>query len=320
MPKELIRLRLRTWLIAVFSILLCVVGSEITLRYVFGLGDPITVSADQACGYVLSPNQHKIRFGRQVDINEFGMRSGPVSLLKSPDEFRILLVGDSVLYGTSRVGQNQIFAGLLQRELRGVLNKSVTVLNASASAWAIANETDYIRSRGIFSSDLVVLVLNSGDLSQPRATVNDTGEELPTHRYACAWCEVWIRSLKPKLLAQRTHEDAGTTIEVDSLRIQKNLINLDEFRSITTAAHARLAILFVAFRSFVADGAQRSAPEQLVNWSKERRVPLLDLTRFETQIPTGDLTLDGKHLTSRGNRLLASAIEHHWHDLDPPND
>ncbi len=296
---------------------LCLIGSEIGLRWKFGLGDPVTVTPDPACGYVISPNQHKMRFGRAVDINQFGMRSGPVSPRKAPGHYRMLLVGDSVLYGTSRVGQNQIFASLLGQELPNMLHQPVETLNASASAWAIANETNYVKSRGIFRSDLVLLVLNSGDLSQRSSSVDRVEGDLPSHKYACAWCEVWARLIKPKILAQRVREDAGTTIEIDRSQIAQNLRYLDEFRSTVIAGHARMSIVFIAFRRNVADGVQHSASDQLVGWAQERHVPLVDLTAFETRIRLQELTLDGVHLSTFGNRVVANAIEKKWHSIDP---
>ncbi len=293
----------------------CVSISESALRYFCGLGNPVTVSTDKNCEYIITPNQHKLRFGKHIDINEFGMRSGPIHT-RRPEELRILLVGDSVLYGTSRVGQEQIFTGLLERDLPTKLHRPVEILNASASAWAISNEVDYIRSRGIFGAGLVLLVLNSADLSQPRAKMNGVGE-LPARSYPCAWCEVWERFLKPKVLQQNARKDAGTTVENDPQQIQRNLQLLEEFRSIVTTGRARMGIIFVAVREYVPEHAEKSAPDSLFVWAQARQVPLLDLTRFETRFRTRDFTLDGIHLSILGNKVVATAIENDWKNLDP---
>ncbi|MBV8897063.1 MAG: SGNH/GDSL hydrolase family protein [Acidobacteriaceae bacterium] len=291
--------------------------SEIGLRHFAGLGDPVTVTNDSSCGYILTPNQHKRRFGKWMSVNQYGMRSGPVSPNKFGGVYRILLVGDSILYGTSQVGQEQIFATLLNRELPAVTHRSLEVLNASAGGWAIANEADYIRSRGTFRSDLVVLVLNSGDLPQPRASINE-GNDAPRGPYACAWCEVWARLIKPKITSVgRSQNDPGTQLRADPIQTANNLRLLDRFESTVTVAQAKMGIIFIAFRKYVPEGAQQSAPSELVAWSEHKHVPLLDLTSCQSNVPTGELTIDGVHLSAAGNRIVATAIERNWRRLDP---
>lgn len=307
--------RRKAWAGASLLFLTCVATSDMALQHLLGLGNPVTVSIDTSCEYILTPNQHKVRFGKKVDINEFGMRSGPVVFPKPADQYRVLLVGDSVVYGTSRVGQTEIFTGILQRELPRDIQQRMAILNASAGGWAISNEKDYIRSRGIFSSDLVLLVLNSTDLSQPRSGVNGAGSEAPTKAYKCAWCELWARWLKPKIFRQAVRTDAGIDVELNPRQVDENLHNLDEFRSLVSEGHARMGIIFVAFRKLVQEGAQQSAPQELLDWAQKRRVPIVDLTRFESRFATRDFTLDGVHLSVLGNRVVARAIEQNWHWL-----
>lgn len=103
------------------------------MRVVFGLGHPIVVASDAACDYIEAPNQHTSRFFRMVDINKYGMRSAPFAAQPAPGVLRIMFVGNSVTYGTSRIGQADIFTQILRRELPPIAHRPVEVLNASAS-------------------------------------------------------------------------------------------------------------------------------------------------------------------------------------------
>lgn len=150
-------------------VLVALVGFiEGVLRFVLGVGNPVLIAPDPYCEYILKPDQHIFRFFAHIDTNHLGMRSDEVPAKRSPDTLRLMLVGDSIVYGTSRVDQHQIFSEILHHDLPSIVHEPVEVLNTSAGGWAIENELSYIRSRGIFKSDMVLLVLNNGDLTQPR--------------------------------------------------------------------------------------------------------------------------------------------------------
>ena len=65
------------------------------------------------------------------------------------------------------------------------------MLNASAGGWAASNEVGFLTERkGTFDADLVLIVLNSGDLQQP---FNDYSESpsAPTEQPVSAIGEAW---------------------------------------------------------------------------------------------------------------------------------
>ena len=194
----------RSWksrlLLAFVILAILVVATELILRSVFGLGHPLLYVADAGCGYLPAPNQHLHRFFAHNDINAQSMRSDPIQTSKPADGIRILFVGDSVTYGQTFTDQPKIFTSILGRELPGQLHRPVEILNASAGAWAVGNELGYIRSRGIFSADLVVFVVNTYDMTQ---AFNDTslGTDIAyaDHNPPCAIAETWTRYIKPRL-------------------------------------------------------------------------------------------------------------------------
>ena len=293
-------------------------GTELALRFLLGLGNPILVQPDPAAGYVLKPNQHVHRFFRDTYVNEYSMRSPSFSPVKPAGTYRVLLVGDSMTYGSTHVDQRAIFASLLREELPRQLHTPVEVLNASASAWAIANETGYLQSRGAFHADLVVLVLNTGDSLQPPATLGDVGGDAATVKPACALCELWTRYLRDKLTHVAPKMDAGTSPTPDAMaNAEPNLQYLNQFYQSTLQQHTRMAIVFLAMREYIPAHAQASAPDELVAWAQAHQVPILDTTAVESALPLHGVTLDGLHFNVKGHRVVATYLEQHWSELDP---
>jgi lysophospholipase L1-like esterase len=287
--------------------------TEGVLRFVFGLGNPVLITQDAACEYILKPDQRVHRFFENTVTNHYGMRSGEVPSTSDPGRLRILFVGDSLTYGTSRVDQNQIFTEILHRELPLIVHKPVDVLNASAGAWAPDNEVSYIRSRGIFQSNLVFFVLNDGDVTQPRATMADVGDGLPSRRPASAIGELWTRYLKPRFFHGIPKSDAGTSIAANADQVvQANLRDLDEADALVTAQGARMAIVFLPFRLDIPDKSAE-AQATLKKWCSAHNVPMLDLTATELPYSISDLDEDnGYHFNARGNAIVADGILKLW--------
>jgi len=296
--------------------LLCVVAvclAEGFLRFVLGLGNPVLIAPDPACEYIIKPDQHLHRFFAYTSTNHYGMRSDEVPPYRDPSHLRIMFVGDSLTYGTSRVDQSKIFTEILHRKLPSIVHKPVDVLNASAGAWAPDNEVSYIRSRGIFQSDIVVLVLNDGDVTQPRATMQEVGEESPSSRPATAIGELWTRYMKPRLLHSFVKIDAGTSIAPDAAEVVgSNLRDLDAADSLVSEGGARLVIVFLPFRL---DVPEKSARAQVIirDWCAAHHVAMLDLTATEQPYSISDLDLDnGYHFNANGNSIVADGILRLW--------
>jgi hypothetical protein len=189
----------------------------------------------------------------------------------------------------------------------------VEVLNASAGAWAIDNELSYVRSRGIFQSDLVLLVLNDGDVTQPRSTMAEVGDGLPNKRPATAIGELFTRYIEPRALHMVGHNDAGDSVNTNADGIiRENLADLDQFKEAVTDQGARLIIVYVPFRRDIPDLSATSR-SILQAWSTAHKIPMLDLTAAELPYTSNAITLgNGVHFNARGNLIVAEAIEKLW--------
>jgi len=292
-------------------LLACLV--ETALRFGLGLGNPVLITPDSACSYILKPDQDVRRFFARTHTNHYGMRSDEIPSMHQAAVLRLMFVGDSITYGTSRVDQDQLFTELMHRDLPAIVHRPVEVLNASAGAWAPDNELSYIRSRGIFQSDIVLLVLNDGDLTQPRNTIAAVGDDSPQKRPATAIGELFTRYIKPRIGHFLGRGDAGDRIVAnrDDV-IRGNLEDLDRFDELVKSQGSRLIMVYIPFRRDIPALSHFSALT-LTAWCGAHHVRMFDLTSAETPYSAKEITLDnGVHLNARGHSVIAQQLERSW--------
>lgn len=309
------------WRIAAIALCLLAVlavGTEATLRLLLGLGDPVLIAPDAACSYITKPDQKIFRFFVHTYINHYGMRSDEVSRARPPGAVRLLFVGDSLTYGTTHVDQSRIFTQIVAMGLPAVVHRPVEVLNVSANAWAPDNEWSWVRSRGIFQSNFVLLVLNDGDLTQPRATIEQVGDDLPQKRPATAIGELYTRFLAPRIFHVAPRHDAGDTVTANDATMQANLEDLSRFRALVTSQQGRMVLVFLPFR---ADVPALSAPAEkaLHTWGDRNQVPFLDLTSAISSYSVSQICLyDHTHFNAAGNQVVGKTILKQWPELLEP--
>jgi lysophospholipase L1-like esterase len=319
-PPSTPRKKRFTWRRALVALVILLVLTEVGLRLALGLGNPVIYQPDPACGYLPVPNQHIRRFGRRNDINSFSQRSAEVPMSKPAGTLRLLILGDSVSYGTTYIDQSKIMATLLARDLPGQLHRPVEVLNASTGAWAVSNEWGYLKSRGTFEADVLLFVLNTGDLTQPFSKTNfDVNGGYPGHKPATAIGELWGRYLKPRLLKQSGPIDAGSlaapTAADDRTVTESVLADLTAAHDFARQHGAQFGIVYSpGAEGEWAQPAYEAALKQLRKWAQGLNVPIIDMQPIyaqSKQLPY----LDGIHLNEHGNALVARAIEDHWPEL-----
>jgi hypothetical protein len=151
-------------IILLISFVSLIVVAELVLR-LFGFGNAILYRTDVHAGYYPAPNQQEHRYGGFFQTNAYGMRAPDFDPVKKPGTLRILMLGDSTLYGGSFVDQRDLYARLLDDALDakpGV--NSVEVLNMAANAWGPFNELGYVEEFGTFDADVAVIALPIGDI------------------------------------------------------------------------------------------------------------------------------------------------------------
>ena len=101
------------------------------------------------------------------DISSQGLRDREYAIPKPEDTLRILVLGDSVTFGTG-VSRSETFPKRLERNLRSQ-GKQVEVINAGINGYTAYNEVHYYLSEmRKFEPDIVVLAVVLNDAVNPR--------------------------------------------------------------------------------------------------------------------------------------------------------
>ena len=87
-------------------VLIAVLLVELTLRLI-GFGPTILYEPALQYGYRVAPDQTAHWFTARTRVNQFGMRAPDRALTKSPGTLRILLIGDSTLWGGLYIDQDE---------------------------------------------------------------------------------------------------------------------------------------------------------------------------------------------------------------------
>ncbi len=298
--------------VALFLLVVLAVGTEVTLRLLLGLGDPVLIAPDPACSYITRPDQRVFRFFVHTDINHYGMRSQEVSPVRPPGVVRVLFVGDSLTYGTTHVDQKNLFTQIVGRGLPSIFHQKAEVLNASANGWAPDNEWAWVRSRGIFQSNYVLLVLNDGDPTQPRAKIDQVGDALPQARPLTAIGELFTRFVEPRIVHIQPHSDPGDVVVPDDVTERANLQDLDQFVDLVRSQHGQMILVFLPFRSDIPQPANK-ALNVLQTWSAAHNVPVIDLTSAIAAHSAAEICIyDRTHFNTAGNAVIGHAILNQW--------
>ncbi len=137
----------RFWTRALLFLALAVVLSELFFRFVIGLGDPPLFQTDQRWSSFCSHRRPYFRFHNHFSVNRYSMRADDFPPHKSSsNELRVLVIGDSILYGGVRIDQAEIGTELLKRNLKREFGRPVVVGNASAKGWGPPDEMGVLKA------------------------------------------------------------------------------------------------------------------------------------------------------------------------------
>jgi lysophospholipase L1-like esterase len=192
---------------------------ELVARFYIGLGDPPLLMSDPQLEYLYQPNQTCRRFHNLIHYNAYSMRSDDFALRKrSPEELRVIVVGDSVVNGGAQTDQSELATSILARELTGELARPVVVGNVSAGSWGPDNELAYLQRYGMFDADVLVIVVSSHDYADVATFEPLVGvvRDMPDRKPLTATGELWTRYVWPWLqwklaLAARPVKPAATS-------------------------------------------------------------------------------------------------------------
>jgi len=293
--------------------------TETGLRLGLGLGKPALVQADSEIGYRFQPNQDLWRFGRSIIYNQYSQRSDPITPEKPPGTLRILMVGDSVLNGGNPIDQSDIISEKLKVQLENT-GYSLEVLNASSGSWGLGNQWGYLRTFGLFDSDLVILQIGVHDLVQPMSSSDAVGSiYFPDHPPMSAISEAWSRYAWPRVRGYLPLNAPSSEIPQSPITPEEQFTeNMKTFQKIVQFIRAQdipVMVLFTPNRFDLIPNPQTPPyyPEFLTLLESEQ-IPVIDVYEaWSTLSPSviDSFFRDSVHLNEQGNQAVVLLICQH---------
>ncbi|OCR01617.1 lipolytic protein G-D-S-L family [Oscillatoriales cyanobacterium USR001] len=284
---------------------------EISLRVLFGFGNPLVYIPDSDCGYLLAPNQTVRRFGNRIEINQYSMRSPAIAPIPPTSTLRILLLGDSIANGGWWTNQPDTISEIIARLLRQKNHSNVEVLNASANSWGPQNELAYLQKFGHFGAQILVLLINTDDLFAkiPSSLVVGRDRNYPDRKPPSAIIELCSRHLFP--VAKFPEIETQTSKRGDI--VGDNLEAIGKIQTIATSANAQFVLAMTPLLREISDRSPRDyeiqARNRLTEFTQTEQIIYLDFLPIFNSIqqPT-NLYRDNIHLSPQGNQLVSETI------------
>ncbi|MDR3674178.1 MAG: hypothetical protein P4N24_01720 [Acidobacteriota bacterium] len=307
------------WAIGILAFVLLLAGSSELILRSMGFGNPIVYRVDPRIGYYPAPHQDVHRYGGEIHINAFGMRCRDVAAEKPAGTFRILMLGDSTLYGGSYIDQKQTYAARLEYLLNqnpGELPNSprrVEVLSMGVNGWGPQHELAYVNAFGLFHADLVMVMGPPADAYRPRYGIEHFPFFAEGHRPDFAWQEFWEH-----LRWQHNQRSTGGSAGFDSGSREGQVLaeGVDAWIGIATLAQAQGSKTDFELLPNE-DEARKGRAGELTQLVLDRLLPELAGRRVSEAYPlplirsnlgVPKLYHDGAHLDVSGHRIYAQYL------------
>jgi hypothetical protein len=300
--------------IALITLFLIVIGIELALRYFYGFGNPLIYEADPEIGYLLAPNQNTRRFGNNISINQYAMRSRSLNPTRSADTLRIFLVGDSVANGGWWTDQTNTISEMLREMVQKTHKKphaAIEVLNASANSWSPRSELAYLKRFGLFESQILVLLINTDDLFAVAPSPLWVGNDLnyPDHQPWGAIAELVTRYVMPKrpqLPELKQNQAEGGD------RVGKALSAIGQIQAMAKAHNSQFLLVMTPLRREVEQAPrdyELDARARLLEFTQTNQIAYIDdLVPFKAVESTKTLYHDHIHLSAVGNAMISTQV------------
>ena len=288
-------------------VLLSVLGIEIGLRFLVGLGKPALVQTDLEMGYRFQPNQKTRRFGNWIEYNQYSQRSEPIDREKKPGILRILMLGDSVLNGGNRTDQKETISEQLEAKFKAS-EQDAEVLNASANSWGIGNQLGYLQKFGFFNADAIILQIGTHDLLQPTSQ----GKNLyPTEYPPSAIAELFQRYLIPRI-SRFLRGKIAWSHENSDLQFAENLQYLQAIAALAREHNTPLSVIYTPNRNDILPTPNEPPSKaKFLQFLQNADITAIDIHEAWLQLPEETVKsyfVDGVHLTPAGQRSVAELV------------
>ena len=137
-------------------------GEKVTLRSLF------RVHPDPKIIFELKPGMYCEYKKAKLTTNRHGFRSADITIEKAPGVFRILGLGDSVMFGEGVSDRETYLSRLEERLQEGYPRLKVQTINTAVSGYNTVMQIATLKEKGLkFDPDLVILSFVGNDLDLP---------------------------------------------------------------------------------------------------------------------------------------------------------
>ena len=280
-------------------------GAELTARYI-GFGEPPLVILDDKIEYYLAPSRSYTRFGHDIRVNRYCMRSDDVDMAAIDRRFNFSLFSDSVVYG-NRLDQADTVPAQLQKLLavKGKDQKKVLVNSIAASSWGPENLLEFYKRFGPFPGNTAWIIQSTHDMVDVTHLVNKVLPYRTASPYGAlddlalsTWQAVTLRVL-PNKADPVSYEE----------KLRRADIALHALIMALKADYAHLILVFHATRDEVISGkADGLAHYRAV--AKEQSINFISTMELYARAYKSNLSphYDDIHLSKDGARVLSERL------------
>jgi lysophospholipase L1-like esterase len=283
-------------------------------------------------------NAHRMEGMREahdftISTNLDGLRTR-LPHARTPDTFRVALMGDSTVFGWG-VADSESIAAVAEAEFhrRGLTH--VEVLNAGQPGYSTGMAGWLFKEAlAAYQPDLTIVFVSMHDFN--RTLISDIervrgprGVRASVRSFSVrnvALYEMLRRKIYPladraQVLPHERSEEGRVPRVSENERVEV----LDGMNQHAARWGGRVAVGFLPFyvdlqRDASVPDAGRPGLTRAIEWSRSNDTPVLDLRRCcGPEADSLTFSFDRGHLNARGNRVVGEALVEHLHDLSVPD-
>ncbi len=287
-----------------------IVGAELYCRFYLDLGDPPLLITDPEIEYLYRPSTHYHRFGNKIWFNSYSMRSDEFPAKKTDaTEFRVMVLGDSLVNGGALTDQSNLVTEVLRRKLAERMGRPVVVGNISAASWGPPNVLAYVKRFGLFDADAVVVVLGSDDYCDV-PTFAPLGWAAPTQRPWLALQDAIMRYVPAYLSPITDYLNPPVVVAPTDAQIEQSLQALRDLLDLIQAKKIPVAGALHQERNEIISKTPKAGYHALRRLLENRNVPIIDFAPLmrETLYSERETYRDAIHPNELGQTIMADAM------------
>ena len=340
---------LGTIVVTLLSILLAMLLLEFSVRTVIGVPQKevlpvVRVKPDPDSGWVMLPLDEHYTYENFVKLNSLGFR-GPEVSSRNDNEYRILTIGDSHVYGQG-VADNELMTTVLERKLaQSAPPCPYTVINMGVRAYSTNNELALLRKFGLpLDPDHVIAFFfindfNQVDIASRYSRYADFDwyafdfSDKPTDKIIQRWkllqlarrsaALMWIYDIYKGRDSKDNAINKLLSGQIDDAlqdKIETTIELLDEFRSLSQLHGFRLTLAVIPVATQINNDYKNQLYQTtLKSYAEEAQLDYLDLLPafrkyYEQNNHLPVIAFDG-HYDADGHTVMANSVFKHLNKI-----